>query len=193
MAHLARQQVFSERIFGPGARTACVLSHIRKEMKEIESQPEDLEEWIDVVLLALDGAWRAGHKPAEIALALAAKQTKNEGRNWPDWRQQPQGQAIEHVRAEGREAGLRDLPSESTPREGGDQQACWLSRLASQASQGASDADVLLDLCASVEAMSMQGFMSDQSANELKGRLTLIAKRLSLLGDQVGPEYAASI
>ena len=98
VAHLRRQQDFSERTFGPGPRTRGVLDHIAKELAEIAEHPDDLEEWIDVVLLALDGAWPARHAPEAIAAALAAKQAKNEERVWPDWRTAPPGQAIEHVR-----------------------------------------------------------------------------------------------
>lgn len=96
--HLHRQRAFSHRIFGPGARTAGVCDHIRKELKEIEAAPTDLSEWVDVILLALDGAWRAGFEPEEIAAAIETKQTKNEGRNWPDWRTSDPKKAIEHVR-----------------------------------------------------------------------------------------------
>lgn len=97
-AHLARQRAFSEKTFGPGARTAGVVDHIRKELREIEADPADVSEWIDVVILALDGAWRAGYTPDEIVAALVAKQEKNEGRTWPDWRTAPLDRAIEHDR-----------------------------------------------------------------------------------------------
>lgn len=100
VGHLYRQRSFSEKTFGPGARTKGVLDHLRKELQEIEKKPQDLSEWIDVVLLALDGAWRAGHSPEEIAKALAAKQKKNEQRKWPDWRTQSPDKAIEHDRSE---------------------------------------------------------------------------------------------
>lgn len=96
--HLWRQRQFSFDTFGPGQRTAGVVDHIEKELREIRARPGDLEEWVDVVLLALDGAWRAGHSPEEIADAIAAKQAKNEAREWPDWRTQPEGKAIEHIR-----------------------------------------------------------------------------------------------
>lgn len=99
--HLHRQRTWSERTFGPGCRTYGVMDHIRKELKEIENDPLELSEWIDIVLLALDGAWRAGHTPEEIASALAAKQIKNEGRSWPDWRTLRHDVAIEHVREVG--------------------------------------------------------------------------------------------
>lgn len=96
--HLQRQRDFSERTFGPGPRAAGVVDHIRKELREIEENPGDLAEWIDVVILALDGAWRTGATAAQIIDALVAKQAKNEARSWPDWRTAPAGQAIEHDR-----------------------------------------------------------------------------------------------
>jgi uncharacterized protein YbaP (TraB family) len=98
-AHLQRQREFSERAFGPGARTHGVLDHIRKELTEIEDAPDDLNEWVDVVILALDGAWRAGHQPQEIIDAIVAKQARNEGRTWPDWRTADPDKAIEHDRS----------------------------------------------------------------------------------------------
>jgi hypothetical protein len=100
LQHLARQRAFSERTFGPGMRTQGVVDHIRKELIEILADPADLSEWIDVAILALDGAWRTGAAPEQIIAALVAKQTKNEGRNWPDWRTAPADRAIEHVRHE---------------------------------------------------------------------------------------------
>lgn len=100
IAHLRRQSEFFIRTFGPGERTAGVIHHIRKELMEIEAQPDDLSEWIDVILLALDGASRVGFSPEEIAQALADKQTLNESRQWPDWRTAEPGKAIEHIRLE---------------------------------------------------------------------------------------------
>ncbi len=104
VAHMHRQMAFSREAFGPGSRHQGVIDHIRKELREIEASPEDLEEWIDVVLLALDGAWRAGHSPEQVAAGLDAKLTKNEQRKWPDWRTADRTKAIEHDRTgEGRE------------------------------------------------------------------------------------------
>lgn len=96
--HLQRQREFSLRAFGPGTRSKGVVDHIRKELTEIEADPLDLGEWVDVILLALDGAWRAGYSAEDIADAIEAKQTKNESRTWPDWRTAPPDKAIEHVR-----------------------------------------------------------------------------------------------
>ena len=96
--HLFRQMGWSAGTFGPGPRTRGVIDHIRKELEEIEQDPTDLNEWVDVIILALDGAWRAGHMPNEIIYAIRAKQLKNEQREWPDWRTQSEDRAIEHVR-----------------------------------------------------------------------------------------------
>jgi hypothetical protein len=100
-ASLISQRAFSHNAFGPGPRTAGVLAHIRKELAEIEQNPDDLFEWIDVVLLALDGALRAGHDPQSIIDAYHQKRIRNEARIWPDWRQAEPGTAIEHVRDAG--------------------------------------------------------------------------------------------
>jgi hypothetical protein len=97
-AHLVRQRVFSERTFGPGPRTLGVIDHIRKELIEIEADPTDLGEWVDVIILAFDGAWRAGHEPQQIIDAIMAKQARNEARRWPDWRTADRDRAIEHDR-----------------------------------------------------------------------------------------------
>ncbi|MCU1592444.1 MAG: hypothetical protein JWP11_3700 [Frankiales bacterium] len=98
--HLAHQREWSERTFGPGPRTKGVLDHIRKELAEIEADPSDVTEWVDVVILALDGAWRAGWEPQEIIDAIKAKQAKNEARTWPDWRTMSADRAIEHDRSQ---------------------------------------------------------------------------------------------
>jgi hypothetical protein len=98
VAHLARQRDWSTATFGPGSRSKGVVDHIRKELREIEQAPDDLEEWVDVILLAFDGAWRAGHSPQDIASGITHKQAKNEARDWPDWRAMPTDKAIEHHR-----------------------------------------------------------------------------------------------
>lgn len=98
VAHLARQRDWSFKTFGPGPRTNGVCDHIRKELLEIEDDPADLGEWVDVIILAFDGAWRTGAKPSEIIAAIKAKQARNEARSWPDWRTADPDRAIEHVR-----------------------------------------------------------------------------------------------
>jgi hypothetical protein len=101
--HLNRQQNFSFNTFGPPNGTDGVLDHIAKELIEIEDSTEPAEqlfEWIDIVILALDGALRTGFSPEQIAAALVEKQTINENRKWPDWRTAEPGKAIEHIKEE---------------------------------------------------------------------------------------------
>lgn len=97
-AHLARQRAWSYDTFGPGHRTGGVTEHIEKELVEIRAAPTDLKEWVGLVILALDGAWRAGYEPQEVLDAIEARQTVLEGREWPDWRLGTEDHAIEHVR-----------------------------------------------------------------------------------------------
>jgi hypothetical protein len=106
-AHLEHQREWSAATFGPSdARgPAGPLAHLRKEIEEVAEDPFVLEEWVDCIILAFDGAWRAGHEPAQILAAIKAKQAKNEARVWPDWRDIPADQAIEHVRVAAREVG----------------------------------------------------------------------------------------
>jgi hypothetical protein len=85
--------------FGPGPRTEGVIEHIKKELQEIEASPSDVAEWVDVIILALDGAWRCGATPLQVAEALGRKQIVNFERKWPDWRGND-GRAIEHIREE---------------------------------------------------------------------------------------------
>lgn len=108
-AHLLRQMAFSHATFGPGTRTEGVIDHIRKELVEVAESGGSSAEWVDVVILALDGLTRQlaycnGQRknPTEVAeLAssmIVGKQTRNEARDWPDWRSAAPGKAIEHVR-----------------------------------------------------------------------------------------------
>lgn len=114
--HLIRQIAFSRATFGPGTRTEGVIDHIRKELVEIEAANPGIDrakEWVDVVLLALDGLWREvgygvpGHVATTDACAkssavrIVEKLAKNELRDWPDWRTADPTKAIEHVKTEG--------------------------------------------------------------------------------------------
>lgn len=96
--HLKDQIQFSENTFGPGTRTKGIVDHIKKELNEILAKPDDLEEWIDLIMLSMDGAWRAGFTPKQIATCLSNKLAKNKVRTWPDWRNADPDKGIEHVR-----------------------------------------------------------------------------------------------
>lgn len=113
--HLIRQMAFSHATFGPGQRTDGVIDHIRKELIEVKDCGGEADEWVDVVILALDGLTRRlayatsdGERrdPRDVAQMacnmIEGKQGRNEGRRWPDWRTAPLDKAIEHDRSETR-------------------------------------------------------------------------------------------
>lgn len=109
--YVTQQILWGERTFGPGYRTNGVLQHIEKEIEEVRAEPHDLEEWIDLIVLSVDGAWRSIHRDlrevlpeeavAEMVVAcLWAKLMKNKARTWPDWRERSEDEAIEHDRSQ---------------------------------------------------------------------------------------------
>jgi hypothetical protein len=97
-ADIKDQRDWSVQTFGPGNRTEGIIDHIKKELDEIRQEPDDLEEWIDVLILAIDGAHRTGATPVEILDMYHQKMNKNRARKWPDWRNSTEKVAIEHVR-----------------------------------------------------------------------------------------------
>lgn len=84
--YVNRQFLWSFRTFGPAANTESICSHIEQELTEIRKNPKDLEEWIDIIILGLDGALRcqgAGKVVADdIRDALELKLEKNKRRSW---------------------------------------------------------------------------------------------------------------
>ncbi len=107
--HLLRQMAWSHANFGPGDRTDGVIDHIRKELVEVEEANGEAVEWVDVVILALDGLTRRlafcneGRNDPDYVVDMACamirgKQTRNEARTWPDWRTAEKGKAIEHIK-----------------------------------------------------------------------------------------------
>lgn len=117
--YVRAQMEWSERTFGPGTRTKGVVDHIRKELEEILADPGDVGEWIDIIILGIDGAWRCiaaseqSTAPEQVAEALAAKQARNFARVWPDWRTMSEDQAIEHDRS-AELATVEPLPTPNT-------------------------------------------------------------------------------
>ena len=111
--HLKRQMGWSRATFGPENRRVGVCDHIMKEIKDEilplppEEDGEAAEEFLDVVILGMDGMWRAlAHAgvaweiiPAVICEMLMDKQGINEQREWGDWRTMSADEAIEHDRS----------------------------------------------------------------------------------------------
>ena len=83
ISYIGQQIKWSRATFGEGRRTKGIIEHIKLELVEIEAEPDHLMEWVDVIILALDGAWRSGHTPYEIVDALLKKAQINHTRTYP--------------------------------------------------------------------------------------------------------------
>jgi hypothetical protein len=95
--YIQRHKDWSLKTFGEGAKTEGLIAHITKELDEIKKDPTDVMEWIDVIILAMDGAWRAGYTPLQVVNALIEKQAINFNRKW---KPVVEGIPTEHVREE---------------------------------------------------------------------------------------------
>jgi hypothetical protein len=111
--YLDRQMVWSRGVFGGGMRIKGIIEHIRKECEEVlaeadyvlagrvhclEAKKKLLGEWVDLIILALDGAWRTGASIRDIKDALLRKQDINIQRKWP--KPVSEDKAVEHVRGQ---------------------------------------------------------------------------------------------
>jgi len=92
---IERKRGHSRAAYGEQS-TLGVIDHCAKELDELRAAPNDLEEWVDLILLALDGAWRTGADPETICLGLEVKLARNEARQWP--RPASRDLAVEHDR-----------------------------------------------------------------------------------------------
>jgi hypothetical protein len=73
------------------------LAHLRRELVEIEQQPDDIMEWADALLLLLDASRRAGIHAGTLLGAAEHKLAVNRERTW----QPPNVDgSIEHVRTQ---------------------------------------------------------------------------------------------
>jgi hypothetical protein len=90
---------WSKKVIGPNRSPKGLADHIRKELLEIEAKPEDLVEWVDVAMIAMDGAARfAGANGAAFVRTMREKHEANLARDWPDWKTVDPDVPIEHVR-----------------------------------------------------------------------------------------------
>ncbi|TPG60144.1 dATP/dGTP pyrophosphohydrolase domain-containing protein [Ewingella americana] len=89
---------FSIKAFGPDYSSNRILDHIIKEVAEARKHPKDVMEWIDIIHLGLDGAWRSGTKTEHIINALESKLELLKMRDYPDWRTADENKPIEHIR-----------------------------------------------------------------------------------------------
>lgn len=95
--------------FGTGKRTSAVLQHIRRELAEVEREPDELSEWVDVILLAFNGAMRRGATPRQVCAALVAKHLINQDRLWPATG--ADDEVMEHIRTDSQDQPSIMFPS----------------------------------------------------------------------------------
>jgi hypothetical protein len=106
--YLIRKIQWSIKTFGQGKRTNGVLQHISREIEEVKGSNGSAKEWVDLVILSLDGLCRelVYNKPgmSEVAASNAAitllmeKQLENEAREWPPVDEANQDVAIAHLK-----------------------------------------------------------------------------------------------
>lgn len=89
---------FSEETFGPFNGSEGVIAHIEEEIEEIKENPQDIEEWADLIILAFDGAAREDFSVWEIIEAVHNKHEKNKLRKWPHWSTVEKGKPINHIK-----------------------------------------------------------------------------------------------
>lgn len=79
----------------PQRTNHSILTHMRREIDEIEAHPDDIEEWADVLLLFMHGMRERGINSTQLTHALEEKFAKNQARKWgkPD-----EHGVVEHVK-----------------------------------------------------------------------------------------------
>ena len=92
----------SLRKFGSEQKTEGTLTHLEKEIQEVREDPDNLIEWADCIILAIDGALRRGHEPKELLNAIWAKLQIIDNRMYPDARDN--NESIEHIKGKRKKA-----------------------------------------------------------------------------------------
>ncbi|MEE9528975.1 MAG: dATP/dGTP pyrophosphohydrolase domain-containing protein [Dehalococcoidia bacterium] len=97
---IAKIHTWQIKTFGPGEQVKRYTDHIKSEVEEVLEDPKALDEWMDIVILALGGAARQGYNPWEIAHGLEEKLNVAMSREWPDWRDFHPDKTIHHIKEE---------------------------------------------------------------------------------------------
>ena len=75
---------FSDSAFGEGPRTTGIIEHLKREIVELEQNPLDQLEWVDIMFLSIDGIRRLGYTPEQIVDFMEEKFAINKSRTWSD-------------------------------------------------------------------------------------------------------------
>lgn len=81
---LTEKKRWSYQTFGEGYKLEKICKHIESELVEIRETPNDLYEWVDLILLALDGALRVAKSPMAVLSTIYKKHQINVDREWVD-------------------------------------------------------------------------------------------------------------
>jgi hypothetical protein len=81
-AFMERHRAWIERTFPRNATTEGITRHIEKECAEVRQKPDDLDEWIDILILGIHGYWRNGGTAEDLLPRLNRKLTRNESRRY---------------------------------------------------------------------------------------------------------------
>lgn len=76
-----RMTNWAEETF-PQRTNHSILTHLRRELDEIEANPDDLTEWADVILLFMHGLRERNFNIAQLVEALEKKFEINKNRKW---------------------------------------------------------------------------------------------------------------
>lgn len=82
LAFLDQRAKWSYFTFGSGFRTGGIIKHIQMELDEIKHKSFDLMEWVDIMFLAFDGAYRAGFTSEQVLDGLKKKLAINMARTY---------------------------------------------------------------------------------------------------------------
>lgn len=81
-AQLTVLRDWSVGTFGADRSLEYNCRHIESELVEVRADPRDPVEWMDIAILAFDGAMRAGHTPEDVARVFVDKLKVIQGRTY---------------------------------------------------------------------------------------------------------------
>lgn len=90
---------WSQKTFGPDIQRGPIgpLKHLAKEVQECIRNPDDLEEYADLIFLVFDSCRRAGFTYSDLEAAVTFKLAKNKKRKWNI---PTSDEPVEHIRHE---------------------------------------------------------------------------------------------
>lgn len=68
--YLRAHNAWSARTFGTDRKPMSIIKHLRKELEELQQKPDDILEYVDIIILAADGAFLCQYTPNQVVEAL---------------------------------------------------------------------------------------------------------------------------